>query len=81
MAEIMLDIEGYTFNGLTPGNYSFGVAPLTGMPSFFQSLPFIHVRNNNDGEHYIANLSGSGFILADKGEGAAPSVTITIIKP
>lgn len=81
MAEIILDVEGYTFADLTPGDYVFGTAPLTGMPSVFQSPPFIHVRNNNDGEHYIANLSETGFTLADKGEGSAPSVTITIIKP
>lgn len=78
---LAFNLSGWTFHDVTPGDYLFGTAPLTGMPSAFQSAPFIHVRNNNDGEHYIANLSGSGFTLADKGEGTAPSVTITIIQP
>lgn len=81
MAEILLDVDGYTFADLTPGNYVFGTAPLIGIPALFNDPPFIHVRNNNDGEHFITNLTRVGFTLMDKGEGSAPSVTITIIKP
>lgn len=76
-----INLGGWTFHDITPGDYVFGTAPLTGMPSSSQGLPFIHVRNNNDGEHYIENLSDEGFTLVDKGEGSVPSVTITIIEP
>lgn len=78
--EVVYDITGYTFSGLTPGAYVFGTSPLTGMPAEFPNVPFIHILNNNDGSHYIENQSESGFILRDKGEGNIPSVTVTIIE-
>ena len=69
----------YQFSNIAPGVYTFGTAPLIGMPSSFSSAPFIHVQRNNEGKSFVTARSTTGFTLVDRGLGPAPVVTITII--
>jgi len=70
----------YQFSNITPGVYTFGVSPLTGMPSSFTSAPFIHVQRNNEGEPFLEQITTTGFTLVDRFIGPPPVVTITIIE-
>lgn len=69
----------YQFSNITPGVYTFGVAPLTGMPSSFATAPFIHVQRNNEGKPFVSARSTTGFTLVSRGIGPEPVVTVTII--
>lgn len=69
----------YQFSNIAPGVYTFGTAPLTGMPSSFSSAPFIHVQHNNEGKTFVAARSTTGFTLVDRGIGPQPVVTVTIL--
>lgn len=70
----------YQFPNITPGVYTYGAAPLTGMPSSFTTAPFVHRQPNNEGKSFITNRTTTGFTLVDRGLGPTPIVTITVIE-
>lgn len=70
----------WSFTGIGPGSYTFGTASLAGMPAGFSIAPYVYTQNNNDGDHYLTNLTATGFTITDKGIGPVPSISVLIIR-
>lgn len=76
----MSETNKWSFTGIGPGTYTFGVAPLSGMPQGFDSVPAIFTQDNNSGLHYVTNKTATGFTIVDRNLGVAPSVTVVITR-
>ncbi len=74
------DIGMWSFTGLGAGTYTFGTAPLEGMSAGFDITPYVYTQNNNDGDHYLLNLTVTGFTIVDRGIGNPPSVSVLIMR-
>lgn len=70
----------WQFSNLGPGVYTFGVAPLTGMPSSFSVAPYVHVQCNNEGEPFRPAVTITGFEIVDRFTSVPPIVTVVIIE-
>lgn len=68
----------YSFTGIAPGAYTFGVSPLEDVPTF-TTIPIILTQDNNDGIHFVSSKSATGFTIVDRQIGRIPSVTVMII--
>lgn len=71
----------YQFGNLGAGIYTYGVGLLAGMPSSFTQAPHVHVQRNSECEVFLAALpTTTGFEIVDRGTGATPVLTVTIIE-
>lgn len=76
----LTDTNRWSFTGVGPGAYTFGTAPLTGMPSSFAAAPIIYTQDNNSGQHYLTGKTTTGFTVVDKFIGQPPSITVVIVR-
>lgn len=64
---------------LSPGAHTFGSGSFADVKGLVNA-PDIYPYNTNAGDHYLTNISTSGFTLNAQGFGEAPNVNVIIVK-